>query len=82
MGSSARSHPTSGPRAKAYGWYPAERRTRNIEGGINHGEEIGWEKVAILVTSGFEQVELTKPREALQEAGAKTHIVSLKGGKI
>src|SRR6266550_8563263 len=27
-------------------------------------------KVAILVTDGFEQVELTKPREALDEAGA------------
>ena len=39
-------------------------------------------KVAILVTDGFEQVELTKPREALDEAGAETKIVSLKPGKI
>jgi protease I len=39
-------------------------------------------KVAILVTDGFEQVELTKPREALDEAGAETKIVSLKSGKI
>jgi deglycase len=39
-------------------------------------------KVAILVTDGFEQVEMTKPREALQAAGAKTKIVSLKSGKI
>ena len=39
-------------------------------------------KVAILVADGFEQVELTKPREALDEAGAQTKIVSLKPGKI
>ena len=39
-------------------------------------------KVAILVTEGFEQVELTKPREALEEAGAETKIVSPKSGQI
>ncbi len=39
-------------------------------------------KVAILVADGFEQVEMTKPREALDEAGAQTKIVSLKAGKI
>jgi protease I len=39
-------------------------------------------KVAILVTDGFEQVELTKPREALDQAGAETKIVSLQSGKI
>ena len=39
-------------------------------------------KVAILVADGFEQVEMTKPREALDEAGAQTKIVSLKPGKI
>lgn len=32
--------------------------------------------VAILVTEGFEQVELTEPRKALEEAGAQTVIVS------
>ena len=39
-------------------------------------------KVAILVANGFEQVEMTKPREALDEAGAETKIVSLKSGQI
>lgn len=39
-------------------------------------------KVAILVTDGFEQVEMTKPREALNQAGAEAKIVSLKPGKI
>lgn len=32
--------------------------------------------VALLVEHGFEQVELTSPREALEQAGAHTHIVS------
>jgi protease I len=35
-------------------------------------------KVAILVTDGFEEVELTEPRRALQEHGAEAHIVSPK----
>src|SRR6201996_4059416 len=37
--------------------------------------------VAILVTDGFEQVEMTEPRRALDEAGAKTSIVSPKDGR-
>jgi protease I len=39
-------------------------------------------KVAILVADGFEQVEMTGPRGALDDAGAETKIVSLKSGKI
>jgi protease I len=39
-------------------------------------------KVAILVTDGFEQVELTEPRTALDEAGANTQIVSPKNGHV
>jgi protease I len=35
-------------------------------------------KVAILITDGFEQVEMVKPREALDEAGAVTSVVSPK----
>jgi protease I len=38
--------------------------------------------IAILATDGFEQVELTKPRDALLKAGAKVHLVSLKKGEI
>lgn len=33
-------------------------------------------RVAILVDNGFERVELTEPRKALQEAGADTKIIS------
>lgn len=39
-------------------------------------------KVAILATDGFEQSELTEPREALEKAGAETTIVSLESGEI
>jgi protease I len=39
-------------------------------------------RVAILATDGVEQVELAEPRRALDEAGAKTTLVSLKPGQI
>jgi len=39
-------------------------------------------KLAILVADGFEQVELTEPRAALEKAGAKTEIVSPAKGKV
>src|SRR4051812_44309088 len=39
-------------------------------------------RVAILVTDGFEQVELTEPRVALDEAGAETRLVSPKPDRV
>jgi protease I len=39
-------------------------------------------KVAILATDGFEQAELMEPKRALDEAGATTHVVSIKSGEI
>ncbi len=39
-------------------------------------------RIAILATEGFEQVELIEPRKALEEAGAKTEVVSPKDGEI
>jgi protease I len=39
-------------------------------------------KIAIVATDGFEQVELTEPRKALQAAGAKVEVVSPKAGQI
>jgi len=38
--------------------------------------------VSILVTNGFEQVEMTEPRKALDEAGANTRLVSPKDGQV
>jgi len=39
-------------------------------------------RVAILVTDDFERVELTEPQQALEEAGAKTVIVSPRIGQL
>lgn len=39
-------------------------------------------RVAILATDGFEQVELTSPKEALEKAGAKVDIVAPDADKI
>lgn len=44
--------------------------------------DLNGKKIAILVAHGFEQVELTSPKEALEEAGAVTHIVSPADGKV
>jgi len=39
-------------------------------------------RVAILATNGVEQPELTEPRKALDEAGARTTLIAPKTGKI
>lgn len=41
--------------------------TKNLKG----------KKIAILTDTGFEEVELTSPKQALEQAGAEVHIVSL-----
>jgi len=45
-------------------------------------QELEKKKVAILVADGFEQVELTEPRKALEAAGAATKIVSPAQGVV
>jgi protease I len=39
-------------------------------------------KIAILVTDGFEEVEVTEPRKALDRAGADTRVVSPKNEEV
>ncbi len=39
-------------------------------------------RVAMLATDGVEQVELTEPKKALEEAGAKVDVISNKSGSI
>jgi protease I len=36
----------------------------------------------IRITDGFEEVELTEPRKALDQAGADTRVVSPKGDEV
>jgi protease I len=45
-------------------------------------QKLQGKKIAILATDGFEQVELTEPKKALEEAGATVHVISLKPGQI
>lgn len=44
--------------------------------------ELRNKRVAALVDNGFEQVELTEPKKALEAAGAKVDIVSPQSGKV
>jgi len=51
--------------------------------GRTYGQsESEWNSLAILVTDGFEEVELVQPRRALDDAGATTNIISPKQGQV
>lgn len=39
-------------------------------------------RVAIIAVDGFEEVELTSPRKALEQAGAKVEVISAQPGEI
>jgi protease I len=45
-------------------------------------QQLNGKKVAILVADGFEQVELTEPKQALDQAGAQTQIISPAQGQV
>lgn len=45
-------------------------------------KQLKGKRVAFLATNGVEQVELTAPWDALNEAGAETHLVSLDMGQV
>lgn len=44
--------------------------------------DVKGKKVAILTENGFEEVELTSPKKALEEAGAIVHVVSPQAEKV
>ncbi|HEY2223371.1 type 1 glutamine amidotransferase domain-containing protein [Actinomycetospora sp.] len=44
--------------------------------------ELSGKRIAILAASGVEQVELTRPRQAAEDAGATTTLVSVDTGEI
>ena len=44
--------------------------------------DLNGKRIAVLATDMFEQVELVKPRTALEDAGAETELVSLEEGEI
>jgi protease I len=45
-------------------------------------QQLTGKRVAILVTDGFEQIEMTAPRKALDDAGAVTTLISPKSGQV
>lgn len=45
-------------------------------------ERLNGKRVAMLVSEGFEQVEMTEPRKALEEAGARVDLISPEGGEV
>jgi len=45
-------------------------------------EKLKGKTVAILTENGFEEVELTSPKQALEEAGATVHIISPQKEKV
>ena len=45
-------------------------------------QQLQGKKIAILATDGVEEIELTSPRQALEEAGATADLISLKPGEI
>lgn len=44
--------------------------------------KLSGKKVAILTENGFEEIELTSPKRALEEAGATVHIISPQTDKV
>ena len=45
-------------------------------------EKLKGKIIAILTENGFEEVELTSPKQALEDAGATVHVVSPQKGKV
>jgi protease I len=45
-------------------------------------DNLNSKKIAIIATDGVEQAELVKPREAVENAGGKTELLSLETGQI
>lgn len=45
-------------------------------------QELQGKNIAILATNGFEQAEMTKPRQAFNDAGASTYLISPAGEQV
>ena len=52
------------------------------KGALTMSAKLQGKKIAIVATDGFEQVELTEPKKALEAAGAKVDVISPKAGEI
>src|SRR5271165_4551987 len=71
-------HFTNGTRGqRAAGKRPLKRK-----GVLTMNTKLQGKKIAIVATDGFEQVELTEPKKALEAAGATVEVISPKPGQI
>jgi protease I len=68
-------HPLNNGYSKKEGFYAQESELAALHADTNV-------KVAILSDDGFEEVELTSPKKALEEAGAHVEVISPHDGKI
>jgi protease I len=62
--------------------WPKFASARRFYGDIAMTGKLEGKRVAILVEEGFEQIELTSPKEALEREGAKVSVVSPQKGKV
>src|SRR5256885_1741257 len=46
------------------------------------GQELNGKKIAFLATEGVEQVELTEPWQAIEQAGGEPELISLEDGEV
>lgn len=53
-----------------------------VSGSAAANDELKGKRVAILAANGFEQAELMEPKKALEDAGAKTSVVSPENGEV
>jgi protease I len=49
---------------------------------MKNSKSLKGKKIAILLTNGFEESEMTSPKKALEKAGATVYLISPKGKKV
>ncbi|MGI8903602.1 MAG: hypothetical protein ACR2IP_08100 [Solirubrobacteraceae bacterium] len=57
-------------------------RTAPERKGSLRADELHGRRIAIIAADGVEQVELERPRDAVEQAGATTELLSLQDGDI
>src|SRR3954452_3643450 len=60
----------------------AGETTRRMGSAIGMANELQGKKIAFLATEGVEQVELTEPWKAVEQAGATPELISLEEGEV
>ena len=48
----------------------------------HHEQRLAGKKVAVVATEGVEQIELTEPWQAFEQAGAKPELISIEPGEV